>query len=362
MSGLNLEQTGRSVEETLKSVGFDPAELLRRRREQSKPPSPSTSPGPITVGTSTSPPSVAAPPATEVAPGVLRFERNAIAQSEAPAPLRRELFVGQPRQIQVKIPENVADLQGWVEGYVRDQLGVKAPVSSAAASSAPNPASVAISALDADDDAALAAELEAWFSWKVGGGGPEPILPVEWKPVLERTFSVANIASLTFEVVNGRLIIHGLSEEERRAIYNPETPAGEITIPEGIPSGNLPAPVDLSTFNPNLGGSPMTMVVPGAAGVAAAGARSLWGLVKSYGVPAVIAWLTAEYVGQGLDENAARQQAEMAVSQARPPGRRRRRRLLTCQDKEDIQFLRATLGGGELGKSAITALLAGCRR
>lgn len=37
--------------------------------------------------------------------------------------------------------------------------------------------------------------------------------------------------------------------------------------------------------------------------------------------------------------------------------RRRRRRMLTCSDKADIAFLRGTLGGGELGKAAITAML-----
>lgn len=37
--------------------------------------------------------------------------------------------------------------------------------------------------------------------------------------------------------------------------------------------------------------------------------------------------------------------------------RRRRRQLLTASDKNDITFLRGTLGGGELGKAAITALL-----
>lgn len=39
------------------------------------------------------------------------------------------------------------------------------------------------------------------------------------------------------------------------------------------------------------------------------------------------------------------------------PRRRRRRRLLTCQDKADIAFLRGTLGGGQLGTAAITSLL-----
>lgn len=37
--------------------------------------------------------------------------------------------------------------------------------------------------------------------------------------------------------------------------------------------------------------------------------------------------------------------------------RHRRRRLLTAQDKADIAFLRGTLGGGELGRAAITAAL-----
>ena len=37
--------------------------------------------------------------------------------------------------------------------------------------------------------------------------------------------------------------------------------------------------------------------------------------------------------------------------------RRRRRRLLTCSDKADIAFLHGQLGGGALGKAAISTLL-----
>lgn len=37
--------------------------------------------------------------------------------------------------------------------------------------------------------------------------------------------------------------------------------------------------------------------------------------------------------------------------------RRRRRRLLTCSDKADIAFLHGQLGGGQLGRAAISALL-----
>jgi len=37
--------------------------------------------------------------------------------------------------------------------------------------------------------------------------------------------------------------------------------------------------------------------------------------------------------------------------------RHRRKKLLTMSDKADIAFLRGTLGGGELGRAAITALL-----
>lgn len=40
--------------------------------------------------------------------------------------------------------------------------------------------------------------------------------------------------------------------------------------------------------------------------------------------------------------------------------RRRRKRMLTCSDKSDIAFLRGQLGGGELGRAAITALLSRC--
>ncbi len=41
--------------------------------------------------------------------------------------------------------------------------------------------------------------------------------------------------------------------------------------------------------------------------------------------------------------------------------RRRRKRMLTCSDKSDIAFLTATLGKGEMAKSAIGSLLANCR-
>ncbi len=41
--------------------------------------------------------------------------------------------------------------------------------------------------------------------------------------------------------------------------------------------------------------------------------------------------------------------------------RKRRKRMLTCSDKQDIAFLTATLGKGEMAKSAIGSLLANCR-
>ncbi len=42
--------------------------------------------------------------------------------------------------------------------------------------------------------------------------------------------------------------------------------------------------------------------------------------------------------------------------------RRRRKRLLTCSDKADIAFLIGNLGKGDLGKSAVTAILSNCGR
>ncbi len=45
-----------------------------------------------------------------------------------------------------------------------------------------------------------------------------------------------------------------------------------------------------------------------------------------------------------------------------PYTRRRRKRMLTCSDKADIAFLKGQLGTGALGQSAISALLANCRR
>ena len=42
------------------------------------------------------------------------------------------------------------------------------------------------------------------------------------------------------------------------------------------------------------------------------------------------------------------------------PRRRRRRRLLTCADRADITFITATLGKGEIAKTAIASLLSRC--
>ncbi len=41
-----------------------------------------------------------------------------------------------------------------------------------------------------------------------------------------------------------------------------------------------------------------------------------------------------------------------------PKRRRRRRRMLTCSDKADIAFLHGQLGSGNLGRSAISSLIA----
>jgi len=40
--------------------------------------------------------------------------------------------------------------------------------------------------------------------------------------------------------------------------------------------------------------------------------------------------------------------------------RRRRKRLLTCGDKSDIAFLTGTLGKGQMGQTAVSALLSRC--
>ncbi len=40
--------------------------------------------------------------------------------------------------------------------------------------------------------------------------------------------------------------------------------------------------------------------------------------------------------------------------------RKRRKRLLTCSDKADIAFLTGTLGKGQLGQAAVTAVLTRC--
>jgi len=57
----------------------------------------------------------------------------------------------------------------------------------------------------------------------------------------------------------------------------------------------------------------------------------------------------------GMDTGEVVVNADGEIVRARK--RRRRRRLLTCGDKADIAFLHGQLGGGQLGRAAISSLL-----
>lgn len=368
MSGLNLEQTGRNVEESLRKINFDPAALLRRAQ----------TPPAAAPSINSEPPGTAPPPVSQV-PGATP-PAPAPGNTEIPNSPVREIRSGESVQYAVRIPEGVENLASFVEESIRRHLnldGVHPPVSRANPAEAPGQPSY--------DDAALLAELAAWFKWKGGGGGTEPTIPVAWRDTIQRVWHAADVGSLTFESTQGVLSIRGLTPEQATYVYAggapgfPEEPGSVLALPplgetEGAGvdwsflftdpeiSGANPGLGNLPALIPPIGGSPMTMVAPAAGTAAASAGSALWAFVKRVGIPAAIGYLTSQLVEQGLDENTARQQAEMAVSAARPKGRRRRRRMLTCSDREDILFLKSTLGSGELGKAAISALLAGCRR
>ncbi len=59
--------------------------------------------------------------------------------------------------------------------------------------------------------------------------------------------------------------------------------------------------------------------------------------------------------GEDIEILSEAQARAMGLKNGRP--RRRRRKLLTCGDKADIAFLYGNLGGGQLGRAAITSLL-----
>lgn len=81
-------------------------------------------------------------------------------------------------------------------------------------------------------------------------------------------------------------------------------------------------------------------------------------------VPSVLRWLgiggAAAAGGAAVEALVDTSTGQVVKTRRRP--RKRRKRLLTCSDREDIMFLKGTLGGGELGKSAITAVLTRCGR
>lgn len=351
MSGFNLEQTARSTEQSIREAGFDPAEVLKTINTAP----PGTDPPPVSVTP------VAKPPAP--APG----------NTEIPDSPVREIRSGESVQYHVRIPENVQDMTAFVENAILKHLtgdGVHAPVSDLAAGKP-------VVEVNYDDEALLA-ELAAWFAWKAGGGGNEPTLPFNWRQIALRVWQIADVSGLTFTSTNGALRIEGLTPAQRAYIYLPESltpPAGTVREPGAVYTpgalteagtdwsflddpdalgelganpvlGNLPAPV---------GGRPMTMVAGG--GLASVASR-LWPLIKQYGGAAVVSWL----VSQGVSEDDAQMQVAEASAQGARSKRRRRRRMLTCSDKEDIQFLIGVLGKGEMGKTAVASLLAGCRR
>lgn len=61
---------------------------------------------------------------------------------------------------------------------------------------------------------------------------------------------------------------------------------------------------------------------------------------------------------EGADMRILSQAEAAALANGHPiRKRRRRRKLLTCGDKADIAFLHGNLGGGQLGRAAISSLL-----
>lgn len=350
MSAFNLEKVGRSTEKSIREAGFDPAALLRGDVDSV-------------------PPSTEPPPSTDLPPSETPSGGKGTTNTPIiPSPTISTL---PPGQIQLIIPEGTVDGQAYVENYVRELLkldGRKPPESNLPSGMA-NPADES----DLYDDAALLAELAAWFVWKAGGSGAEPTIPTTWKAVAQRVFEVADVSSLTFKSSNAVLTIEGLTTDQFRYIYRvpgfelePEVIKAEATVggveidwsfldePGAVQTSNLPAPV---------GGAPMTMSVLGTgAALAARYGPQVIGLIKTLGIAGAIAYITNELVGQGADPQEASAAANALVNEAGKKKRRRRRRMLTCSDKEDIQFLIGILGKGEMGKTAVAALLAGCRR
>lgn len=139
----------------------------------------------------------------------------------------------------------------------------------------------------------------------------------------------------------------------------------------GIGLGGLVSAVgQVGRFFGGGGGTTSTNVAPAAyaptavpqiAGkVPALGGSKLVEMIRAL-MAAGLTWLAVELLsaaGIGMSPEEFLATAGEAVGIGGVSGRRRRRRrLLTASDKADIAFITGTLGKGEIGRSAIAALL-----
>ena len=228
------------------------------------------------------------------------------------------------------------------------------------------------------DDASLRAEATAWVQWYRNPVGNEPLIPETWKVTLKSLVD-AGYTRIDISVTNREMSYSagGLTPrtggEKDAVIVLTESEAEAEESAEIIPPlilsgadifnivhqyGDVDEPLRLS----NLPALPAGQLQGGVRMLPAGlTGQSIWGAIKKYGAPVVIGAITGWLVDQGVSEEEAAVQAQAMVATAKPT-RRRRRRMLTCADREDIMFLKNTLGSGELGKSAISALLSGCNR
>ncbi len=99
--------------------------------------------------------------------------------------------------------------------------------------------------------------------------------------------------------------------------------------------------------------SPVQSFSPGA--VVSAGAAVLKGAGYLVNLASGAQSTASQYMGSGTGE--PQFDSQNGNVYCPPRKRRRRRKLLTCGDKADIAFLHGQLGSGQLGRSAISALL-----
>lgn len=171
----------------------------------------------------------------------------------------------------------------------------------------------------------------------------------------------ANIPTLATSVPQSAVVARQNSSEIRvpepvqvvtRGVIAPDTPSQAVQASTAALTGPVLDTTDIPQGD-------VTMPLPAVVGTMIGGALAsgVQHLIGGGGQAAAAAAIAPMQTGRDIEIVEYRDPVTGQAVYREKGRRRRRRRLLTASDKADIAFLRGNLGGGELGRAAISAVL-----